>query len=316
MAATETIQSIKNIVYTEDEVKSLINKVAGAYVVFEFSFHAWGATKTDKAVTAEVNTENEVRKGSGRYTKVLMDEPEMEAITKHRNKFRNDCNRFCLPHGKDYCFTWPQFHEFKKTTLDPFLAKDKQLIEEFLAEYPNIISRYAMQAANGGGKLGKLFNRADYPTVDEIRSMYHVRVHAYPMPKTDHIAQAQSEAGQIIAQTMIAEMGQRFQEAMQFAWNKLHESLTWAADVCANIDAEKPGSKIHDVSCQRLLSLAEDLKHLNMTGDPKLEAARQELEVLLRDKSPASLKESLRSDPATRTQIATKVREMKSLFDF
>jgi len=312
-----SLTKLSNIIYTEQEVKDLIEKVAGAYVVFEFSFHSWGATKTDKAVTANVNHQNKVSSGSGSYTKKLMDgEPEMEAIKKNRDKFRNDCARFQMPYGKNIIFRWDKYLPFKKTVIDPFIAKDKQLIEEFLAVYPNILSKYAMQSANGGGKLGELFDRNDYPTVDELRAMYHIRINTYPMPKTDHIAQAETEVGQVIAQTMITEMGQRFQEAMQFAWGKLHDSLTWAAETCANLDANLPGAKVHEVSCQRLLSLAEDLKHLNIADDPKLESARQELEVLLRDKNPASLKESLRNDPQARVAIATKVKEMKSLFDF
>jgi flagellar hook-basal body complex protein FliE len=173
-----------------------------------------------------------------------------------------------------------------------------------------------MDAVNGKGKLGKLFNRADYPTVDELRALYSRRIHTYPMPKTDYVAQAQSEVGQIIAQTMATEMAERFKEAMQFAWTKLHDSLTWALDTCENIEAGKAGAKVHDVSCKRLLSLADDLKYLNIADDPKLETARQQLEVLLNGKSAASLKESLKNDPDARTTIVTKVREMKSLLDF
>ena len=304
-------------IYTDAEIKSLIDKTAGAFVIFEFSFHAWGATKTDKKVTNDVNNKEEVKNGSGRYTKKLMDgEPEMEAIEKHRSKFRNDCKRFLQPHGKAYMIRWDKYLDFKKTTLDPFIAKDRQIIEEFFTAYPNILSRYAMDAVNGKGKLGKLFNRADYPTVDELRALYSTRIHTYPMPKTDYVAQAQSEVGQIIAQTMATEMAERFKEAMQFAWTKLHDSLTWALDTCENIEAGKAGAKVHDVSCKRLLSLADDLKYLNIADDPKLETARQELEVLLNGKSAASLKESLKNDPDARTTIVTKVREMKSLLDF
>ena len=306
-----------NPIYTDAEIKSLIDKTAGAFVIFEFSFHAWGATKTDKKVTNDVNNKEEVKNGSGRYTKKLMDgEPEMEAIEKHRSKFRNDCKRFLQPHGKAYMIRWDKYLDFKKTTLDPFIAKDRQIIEEFFTAYPNILSRYAMDAVNGKGKLGKLFNRADYPTVDELRALYSTRIHTYPMPKTDYVAQAQSEVGQIIAQTMATEMAERFKEAMQFAWTKLHDSLTWALDTCENIEAGKAGAKVHDVSCKRLLSLADDLKYLNIADDPKLETARQELEVLLNGKSAASLKESLKNDPDARTTIVTKVREMKSLLDF
>lgn len=311
------IKAICTDIYTDAEIKSLIDKTAGAFVIFEFSFHAWGATKTDKKVTNDVNNKEEVKNGSGRYTKKLMDgEPEMEAIEKHRSKFRNDCKRFLQPHGKAYMIRWDKYLDFKKTTLDPFIAKDQQIIEEFFAAYPNILSRYAMDAVNGKGKLGKLFNRADYPSVDELRGLYSTRIHTYPMPKTDYVAQAQSEVGQIIAQTMVAEMSERFKEAMQFAWTKLHDSLTWALDTCENIEAGKAGAKVHDVSCKRLLSLADDLKYLNIADDPKLETARQELEVLLNGKSAASLKESLKNDPDARTTIVTKVREMKSLLDF
>ena len=306
-----------NAIYTDAEIKSLIDKTAGAFVIFEFSFHAWGASKTDKKVTNDVNNKEDVKAGSGRYTKKLMDgEPEMEAIEKHRSKFRNDCNRFLQPHGKAYMIRWDKYLDFKKSTLDPFLLKDKQLIEEFFTAYPNILSRYALEAVNGRSKLGNLFNRADYPTVEELRSLYRIRVHSYPMPKTDHVTQAQSEVGQIIAQTMVAEMGERLQEAMQFAWTKLHDSLKWAVSTCESLDAGKAGTKVHEVSCQRLLSLADDLKYLNIADDPKLETARQELEVLLNGRSPAAFKESLRSDPHTRNIIATKAREMKSLLDF
>ena len=49
-----------------------INTFADSHIVFEFSFHGWGASKTDKSVTAEVAASKEADKGAGNYRKNLL----------------------------------------------------------------------------------------------------------------------------------------------------------------------------------------------------------------------------------------------------
>jgi len=295
-----------------------VNTFADSHIVFEFSFHGWGASKTDKSVTAEVAVSKEADKGAGNYRKNLLGSNVlMRAIYSQRSEFRNWCNANLQPFGKGaYLVPMTTFIPFKQGRLDPFLIEDSKRCDTFVQHYPTLISKAAFTQ-------GDMFDRSDYPSAEEVRSKYEIRVFTYPVPKDNFFVQSAnnyaSEAIESLRATFTSETERRVGEAMAFAWEKLHESLEWAAKACEEREMGEDGKlrrkPIHESSVSKLIALTRTLSDFNLTGDPKLEVARVALETALTGMTVPALTDALKESPDTRADIKAKIASVRSLLE-
>ena len=307
-----------------------INTFADSHIVFEFSFHGWGASKTDKSVTAEVAVSKEADKGAGNYRKNLLGSNVlMRTIYSQRNEFRNWCNANLQPFGKGaYLVPMTTFIPFKQGRLDPLLIEDKNNVDAFVDAYPDLVDELERKSKiaifQGGNKgLGAMFDRSDYPSAEEVRSKYEIRVFTYPVPKDNFFVQSAnnyaSEAIESLRATFTSETERRVGEAMAFAWEKLHESLEWAAKACEEREMGEDGKlrrkPIHETSVAKLIALTRTLSDFNLTGDPKLEVARVALETALTGMTVPALTDALKESPDTRADIKAKIASVRSLLE-
>jgi hypothetical protein len=304
-----------------ERVTEIINRTAGNYVIFTFSLRGWGGTKQDKRVTQETIAREGVGQSAGSFVKNLLGElsPGMKeignktmaakkAIDLNRIGIRNKIDTLLPPGGGGWKLRVPQVEDFLKNVWRPFLAQDAALVDQLVTIYPDFLSAYAFTNATG------LFKREDYPTVDELRSLYRVRYNMTPMQKLASVdAIAERETSRLVAETMLAEMNEQIKESMQFAWDKLYASLDWAAKAAAEKGDGERAPSVHTTSVQKILSLVDDLKHLNIAEDQNMELARVQLEEMLKGKSIDSLKEGIKNDPLVREQIRDRVSRIRGM---
>jgi hypothetical protein len=304
-----------------ERVEEIINRTAGNYVIFTFSLRGWGGTKQDRRVTAETLAREGVGSTAGSFVKNLLGElsPGMKeigsktmaakkAIELNRIGIRNKIDVMLPPGGGGWKLRVPQVESFLKDVWRPFMERDAALVSQFAEIYPDFMSAYAFTDETG------LFRREDYPTVDELRSLYRVRYSMTPMQKMTSVdAIAERETSRLVAETMLAEMNEQIKESMQFAWDKLYASLDWAAKAAAEKGDGERAPSVHTTSVQKILSLVDDLKHLNITDDQNMELARVQLEEMLKGKNVDSLKESIKNDPVAREQIRERVSRIRGM---
>ena len=306
---------------TPERVSEIVNRIAGNYVIFTFSLNGWGGTKQDKRVTQETIAREGVGQSAGSFVKNLLGElsPGMKeignktmaakkAIELNRIGIRNKIEATLPPGGGGWKLRMVQVEEFMKDVWRPFLARDAELVDQLVAIYPDFLSAYAFTNETG------LFKREDYPTVNELRSRYRVRYNMTPMQKMTSVdAIAEREVGRLVADTMLAEMNEQIKESMQFAWDKLYASLDWAAKATVEKGEGERAPSVHTTSVQKILSLVDDLKHLNIADDQNMELARVQLEEMLKGKSVDSLKESIKNDPLAREEIRERVSRIRGM---
>lgn len=308
-------------VMTPERVTEIVNRIAGNYVIFTFSLRGWGGTKQDKRVTQETIAREGVGQSAGSFVKNLLGElsPGMKeignkalaakkAIELNRIGIRNKIDAMLPPGGGGWKLRVPQIESFVKDVWRPFLDRDAELVETFVRIYPDFLSAYAFTDKTG------LFKREDYPTVDELRSLYRVRYSMTPMQKMTSVDAINERAvSQLVADTMLAEMNEQIKESMQFAWDKLYASLDWAAKATVEKGEGERAPSVHTTSVQKILSLVDDLKHLNIADDQNMELARVQLEEMLKGKTVDSLKESIKNDPVAREDIRERVSRIRGM---
>jgi hypothetical protein len=269
--------------------------IASSAVLIDLNISVWTARKLDKNVSKEIDINKNTTIKAGNYNKhILAGSNQLETITKLAGEIRDWHGRQTLPWSDTGTRLLPMTNFFDyKHQLGIYEAEFQSRINTFIQEYPNIILGMAF-------KLGKLFDRSEYPEADKISSKFNLRYTIMPVPETNDFRVN-------IADDIREEMQQEYQKAyesrvevaMSDAWSRLHTTLEHMVDRLSGEDKKIFRNSLVD----NALELTNLLTKLNVTKDPKLEQARQALEKSLVGVSADDLRES----QGTRSMVLSKV---------
>jgi hypothetical protein len=274
-----------------------------AQFIFDFTISLWRAKVSDKEVSAEVTRNKGAANNAATVQKDLMNGEKLhDEIKRLEADFRKRVRETLPRWGATYRIPAARFTDFKKNVIDPFTQSYADAVDQFCEHYATLISKSAFTQ-------GAMFKREDYPTPEQIRSKFGFSWVAYPVPEGDRMAAEVDESLREVVEHFEAENKRRLEEMNRDAWERLAEGLRWAAKVCE-------GGRVFETSVERFAQLTTLLSDFNITGDPRLEAARLEIETLLAGStSTDALTETMRN-PALREPIKQKVNEMLSALDF
>jgi hypothetical protein len=272
--------------------------IASSAVLIDLNISVWTARKLDKNVSKEIDVNKNTTIKAGNYNKhILAGSDQLEAITKLANEIRDWHSRQTLPWSDAGTRLLPMTNFFDyKQQLGVYEAEFKSRINTFIQQYPNIIQGMAF-------KLGKLFDRAEYPDADKIASKFNLRYTIMPVPETNDFRVD-------IADDIRNEMQQEYQKAyegrieaaMSDAWSRLHSTLEHMIDRLSGDEKKIFRNSMVD----NALELTNLLTRLNVTKDPRLESARRELEQSL----VGVTADELRDSEGARKEILSKVNQI------
>lgn len=272
--------------------------IASSAVLIDLNISVWTARKLDKNVSKEIDVNKNTTIKAGNYNKhILAGSDQLDAITKLANEIRDWHGRQTLPWSDAGTRLLPMTNFFDyKQQLGIYEAEFKSRINTFIQQYPNIIQGMAF-------KLGKLFDRAEYPDADKIASKFNLRYTIMPVPETNDFRVD-------IADDIRDEMQKEYQKAyegrveaaMSDAWSRLHSTLEHMIDRLSGDEKKIFRNSLVD----NALELTNLLTRLNVTKDPRLEKARQELEQSLVGVTADELRDSL----GARQEILARVNQI------
>ena len=272
--------------------------IASSAVLIDLNISVWTARKLDKNVSKEIDVNKNTTIKAGNYNKhILAGSDQLDAITKLANEIRDWHGRQTLPWSDAGTRLLPMTNFFDyKQQLGVYEAEFKSRINTFIQQYPNIIQGMAF-------KLGKLFDRAEYPDADKIASKFNLRYTIMPVPETNDFRVD-------IADNIRDEMQKEYQKAyegrveaaMSDAWSRLHTTLEHMVDRLSGDEKKIFRNSLVD----NALELTNLLTRLNVTKDPRLEKARQELEQSL----VGVTADELRDSKGARQEILARVNQI------
>jgi hypothetical protein len=264
----------------------------------------WTGRKMDKKVSEEIDASKSTKARAGNYhKKLLAGSDKLEKVQKIATAVRAWNYQHTLPwsDGGSRLLPMKSFFDYK-ATLGNYEAQYTQAVEDFLTEYPQLVSGSAFT-------LGDLFDRGEYPDVEELRNKFRFKYVFCPVPdagdfRIDVEEQAKSELQQQYKEYYDGKLA----DAMKDAWDRLHETLTHLSDRMDYTDENK--KKFWDSTITNASDLCGLLTSLNVTNDPKLEDMRQKLEKALNGVDASDIRES----EAIRTSVKSKVDDILSMF--
>lgn len=272
--------------------------IASSAMLVELSISSWTARKLDKKVSAEVDSAKGAKTNAGNYNKnLLAGTGFLDTITKYAANARAWHLSQTLPWSDNGLRLLPvsNFVTYKEQ-LNTLESNYKALVDKFIVAYPNLVSAAAFQ-------LGALFDRSEYPEVEQIAKKFKFNVNFLPVPTAnDFRVDIGEEAKQEIILSCQSAYEDRLNSAMKDAWSRLHEHLLRMSDRLS--DTEDGKNKIfRDSLLENAVELVDLLKHFNITNDASMEQARRDLADAIHGYEADDLRESFLAREAVKSKV-------------
>jgi hypothetical protein len=184
--------------------------------------------------------------------------------------------------------------------LGDYQNQYNEAVDEFLVEYPTLVSAAAFQ-------LGDLFDGSEYPDANALRDKFKFKYVFLPVPDVGDFRVDVGEAYKADLKDQYESFYQtKLNDAMADAWGRLHDVLSKLSDKLSGQEKQL----FRDSLVGNAVELCDLLTRLNVTGDSKLESCRKKLEVALTNVGA----DDIRKDDELRLDVKSKVDEILSMF--
>lgn len=283
--------------------------ISNSAMLVELNISCWTAAVTDRAATAKVTDDANAAADAGQFKKNLM------AGTTLRKELA-DYAAICRTWHNGRTMPWADrgprllptsmFFDYKRdinARRDYFMAK----VDKFCEAYPQLL-------ADAPQHLGDLFNPADYPNVEDVRSKFNFQLVFSPVPESGdfRLAAGEADLAELRSQYETA-YDARVKDAMQSAWDKVHALLTKMSEKLTEPEGESAKPKMyHSTLITNVHDMCALLTHFNVTKDPQMEQTRRALEQLV---SNVDI-DDIRKDVGARIDLKAQVDATLSKFDW
>lgn len=295
-----------------------ITTIATAAILIDLNISTWTGRKRDKKTTQEVMSSKQTGsdKAASVIKNLMSDDKELDAIKAYAQETRLYVAKHTYPWGDGGSRLLPSGLIFEVTgELDGRIQEFESMVQRFVADYSVKVNAAAF-------KLGQLFDRNEYPTVDVVRSKFKMRYIPSPVPtQGDFRVDVQNDVGEFLKTQFKQEADARVTAMMREPWERIYENLQHVkermeAALSYDVDVHLPDGRRAPKLFQSLLDNALDLANLmdklNIMNDPQLSDCTAKMRRLFADKDIKSVRES----KEVQATIKTQVEEILSTFDF
>ena len=264
-------------------------------VLVQLNISSWGTERLDKSQTERINVLNNADAKAGKVHKDLMCGTTLaKDIDLHVGRSRLYSNQNTMP--------W-QDRGARLLPTSLFLSYKAEMNSRessYVAMVNRFIPNYAAAKQTAMNYLGSMYREEDYPEVNDIASKYKWTLSVSPIPSSGHFClDVPAEDLENVRKSCDDFVEQKVAEAMRKPWEDLHTMLTGMSGKLQEVD-ELNGTpkRFHETFVTNALDLCKLLNHMNITNDPQLDKARQQLELVLAGTDVDDIKENefVRSD--------------------
>lgn len=280
-------------------------------MLMSFNASVWTARKLDKGVTDEVlHDKGAGAKGAARVNKSLMagrtELVDIQSVVGAARTYVYE-NTAEWANGQRWIPTSRLLKVDKR--MSDFKGEFDAQVEAFCAIYPTLITAQAMA-------LGTMFNRSEFPHVNEIRRKFAFSYDFEPMPATNDFRVAIPAEAQADLRSRLEKANtRRIDEAMSGLRKQLGDHLRRMSERLVSVegkDGELKQQRFHDTLVTNAYELCDLIGDFGVAGDMDLLNAKQALETALA----GTTAETLRVDPDRREEVRVEVNKMLDAWNF
>lgn len=288
-----------------------ITSLATSGLLVAVEVNVWSATKQDRAISNEVTIAKKADTNAGRFVKnLLANNSDHKALLNYRQTIYNWIQRVTYPWNKsqDYLpyVALPKFMQ----EFDWHDVEFNRLLNNFCDNYGSIVSNMAFAQ-------GDMFNRDDYPTVDQVRNKFGVTLYTSEVPVGDYrcaistdlandLNTHYSRQAETIVQGILNDQVTRLVDVMQ----SLAHCCGYDDTTTTDGEQKQKKRKIYEGTVEKAKEYCRLYKDFNLTNDSALDEAVNQLDLALRGVDA----EMLRDSDAVRSQVKDEMDDILSKF--
>ena len=288
--------------------------LASSSVLVSIDVNVWSATKQDRVISNEVTSNKNADASAGRFVKnLLADDTHHKKIANYRQTVYNWLQRITYEFNKAQRL-------LPTVELEKFMEEYREHESEFYRLIDDFLNRYGSIVSDMAFKQGDMFNRNDYPSVDEVRAKFGMKLYVSEVPTQDWRCQ--------IADDIARDLKDQYQvQCNDIVNNLLNEQIERFVDVMQSIEhccgvvqtiSEDSGEvkskkrKIYDSTIEKAKSYCNLYRKFNLSNNKQLEEAVEQLDKALNGISAEVLRES----EAVRAKVRDDVGGILKKFNF
>jgi hypothetical protein len=274
------------------------HSIRNTLLVVGLNISAWEARRQDRKVNKEVADAHGTASTVGRYHKDLLPAAtEHEAVLLIRNEWRRWYYENTLPWGDDSGRVIRSF-DYLDFALESqsYEQRWNAAVKDFLAAYPTLVAQAEL-------RLNTLFDPNDYPSVQEVKNRFGVRLTTYPLPDAEDfriIEGIPPDEAERLCKVAVEGLEAHLNEAITDLWKRMFKVVAAMQEKLV-VPIGKPGGRFHDTLVDNISELVELLPRLNLTGSAEINAIADDMHELTR--YPAEI---LRTSPEARDTTAAR----------
>jgi len=293
---------------TQDYTAPSTPSIGSSSMLCELSISTWTGRKKDKRASEDVTTDNHAVSGvASVHKKLLADCQELVAVQKFTANSRNIHYAMTMPWSDTGLRLLPtaQYFKYHQAMTDIQNEYDR-LVDLFL-------SGYEWEITQASAKLGDLFDRNEYPSVDSLRNKFGFRLSYIPLPDAgDFRIDIGNEATEQVRDHYQSYYSTQLNNAMNDVWQRTHKALT-AMSERLDYSASEDKKIFRDTLVTNVLDMVELLNVCNVTGDGQMNAARIKLEEAFRGVNADALREDAHLRSETKRTVDEIIKSLPSI---
>lgn len=302
----------------DKELNVEISTIATAAVLIDLKISTWGGRKRDKTTSAEITaSKGATSDKAASVTKNLMsDDKDLDDIKAYAQQIR------MYLHSRTFSWSDAGTRLLPATLIMEVTGELNAMVTEFYAKVEKFLTNYGVKVNAAAFKLGQLFNRAEYPTVEDIRRKFGVSYTLSPVPTAgDFRVDVQNEVGFYLKQQYEKAANERVVEMMREPWERAYETLCHVKermetaleyDPEAGIKDGRRAPKLFQSLVDNAVELASLLDKMNVTKDEKLADCAARMRRVFANTDIKSVRESKEQQASIKKQV----EDILGAFDF
>jgi hypothetical protein len=282
--------------------------ISASAVLVELNISVWPASKIDREVTEQVNTNAGAVRDAAQTKKNLFAGTSLRKdIEKLAARVRLYHNQHTLPWADkgERLLPTKLFMDYK-TTINSYEQTFQTLCDNFYVEYPRLVQE-------AQANLGTMYKADDYPPMEDVKLKFGFRRAVKPVPEAgDFRLDVPADDLKELVYVFEQQQQEKLAEAVREPWERLHGELTAISKKLTDVEGDTAKKRYHDTLISNPLELCALLTKLNITNDPKLEEARKQLELTMLGADIESIKE----DSTARQDVKSKVDAILKKFEW
>ena len=238
-----------------------------------------------------------------RVSKTLLDSPELQAVRTLDGDIRHFLYDMCLPFDVGIHLLPLGLVETVDERLYEFKYKRGELVESFLSAYPRLCPEAA-------GRLRTLYNPADYPPVDEVRSHFTFSWQYVSYGVPEQLREISAQFFQEEREKAVVAMSEACSEIQQVMRASLLELVSHLRDRLGDQPDGKP-QRLRESTLQKLRDFLGTFDLRNVVDDQELKEQVQKARALLEGVST----DALRNMPLVRAWVRDGMADVAAQMD-